>query len=386
MIVVMNKDKKTITCQNCSCEVDDNDGQEFDEDTYCQECFDDLFSCCEECGETVNIDDIVSVNDDNYMCESCRDNNYVCCNDCADYVSNDDCTCVDDRYVCETCYCNNYFTCESCGEVYHVDYYGDNGCCLICSQDLENSDGLYNYDYKPDPVFYGDGDLFFGIELEIESEGNNIYDAVQSLPDFVYAKADSSINDGLEVVSHPLSWQWLQENKNQWDKVLNLRNDGFLSYKTDTCGMHIHLSKKAFSTLHLYKFLKMFFENQEFITIISRRRASALEEYASLQSDESIVYKAKIKNNTERYTAVNLQNDESVEVRIFRGTLSPIGFWRNVEFCKAIYEFTKIASIKDITAKKFCDYVMNCKKEYLNLKQFLIDKDLVQSLFNQRGK
>jgi len=377
------KDQESIQCRNCNndLDVDTDDHQEFDGDIYCQECFDDLFSYCEECGNTVYADDIVSI-DDTYMCESCRDDNYTCCYDCDDYVLDDDRICVGDNCICESCYQDNYFSCEGCNEVYHTDYYGSEGYCQDCEQS-EDDNGLYSYNYKPDSVFYGDGDLFFGIELEIESEGNSIYDAVQSLPDFVYAKADSSINNGLEVVSHPTSWNWLQENKKQWDIILNLREDGFLSYKTDTCGMHVHLSKKAFSTLHLYKFLKMFFENQEFITIISRRRLSKLERYASLQSDESIVYKAKIKNNTERYTAVNLQNEESVEVRIFRGTLSPVGFWRNVEFCKAVYEYTKIASIKDISADKLCDYIMNQQKEYPNLAQFLVDKNLAKSLFSQ---
>jgi len=381
----MDENEEIVVCQNCSCKIEEDDLQEFEGENYCQKCFGDLFSYCEQCDETVNADDMVCVNNGDYVCESCRDDNYTCCDDCGEYVPNDDCLCIDGRCVCEECYCENYFTCESCNEIWHIDYYGSEGCCQNC-ETSEDDNSLHNYSYKPDAVFYGDGDLYFGIELEIESEGNSIYDAVQSLPDFVYAKADSSMDDGLEVVSHPTSWQWLQENKEQWDEVLSLRNKGFLSYKTDTCGMHVHLSKKAFSTLHLYKFLKMFFENQEFITIISRRRSNSLDQWASLQSDESIVYKARTKNNTQRYTAVNLQNDESVEVRIFRGTLSPVGFWRNVEFCKAVYEFTKIASIRDVSKDKFCNYVVEHKKEYPNLEQFLLDKGLIESLFTQEVK
>jgi len=381
----MDENEEIAVCQNCSCKIEEDDLQEFEGENYCQECFDDLFSYCEQCDETVSVDDMVYVNNDDYMCKSCRDANYTCCGACGEYVPNDDCFCINDHDVCEECYCENYFTCESCNEIWHIDYYGSEGCCRDC-ETSEDDCGLHNYSYKPDAAFYGEGDLYFGIELEIESEGNSIYDAVQSLPDFVYAKADSSMDDGLEVVSHPTSWQWLQENKEQWDEVLSLRNKGFLSYKTDTCGMHVHLSKKAFSTLHLYKFLKMFFENQEFIAIISRRRSGNLNRWASLQSDESIVYKARTKNNTQRYTAVNLQNDESVEVRIFRGTLSPVGFWRNVEFCKAVYEFTKTASIRDISKDKFCDYVVEHKKEYPNLAQFLFDKGLTESLFKQEAK
>lgn len=382
MIDVGHKLKDGV-CLNCSCEVDTDNCQEHDGDKYCQDCFDNLFSYCEDCGEYV-FNDNIEIIGDKYICESCRDDNYTYCAICSEYISNDNSMYVagSDICVCELCYNESYFYCDSCGEICHNDYYSGGGCCQECSQNSEDNNGLYGYSYKPDPIFYGDGDLFFGIELEIESEGNSIYDVIQSLPDFVYAKADSSMDDGLEVVSHPTSWKWLQENKKRWDKILDLRNKGFLSYKTDTCGMHVHMSKKAFSTLHLYKFLKMFFENQEFITIISRRKTSSLDKWASLQSDESIVYKAKIKNNIQRHTAVNLQNDASVEIRIFRGTLSPTGFWRNVEFCKAVYEYSKIASIKDISADKLCNYIVEQQKEYPNLYQFLIDKNMVNSLFN----
>ena len=373
------EENETIECENCQCEIDDGSEQEQDGDAYCEDCYSELFTYCEHCDSTISANDIVFVGDD-YMCEDCRDNNYTCCDYCSDYISNNETINTNDSVLCDDCYCEHYFTCNCCGEVYNNDYYAEDGYCQNCYIE-EEENGLYNYSYKPDTKFYGDGDLFFGIELEIESEGNSIYDAVQSLPNFVYAKADSSMNDGMEVVSHPTSWQWLQENKDKWDKILDLRDSGFLSYKTDTCGMHVHMSKKAFSTLHLYKFLKMFFENQSFITTISRRKSSNLAQWASLQSDESIVYKARKKGCENRFTAVNLQNSDSVEVRIFRGTLSPVEFWRNIEFCKAVYEFTKDASIKDITTDEFCKYAVEHKKEYPNLEQFLVDKNLCQTLF-----
>jgi len=379
----MAEELEQILCCNCGKDITDEEDtrQEHGEDIYCEDCFDDLFFCCDDCGTYTDAGSITNI-DDTYVCESCRDNEYFLCDDCGEYAHEDTrVVTVAGTDICATCYRCDYFTCQECGEVYHNDAYSSDGYCVNCVSP-ENENGLFGYSYKPDPDFYGKGDLFFGIELEIESEGNDIYEVVESLPEFVYAKADSTMEDGLEVVSHPTSWDWLQANKEMWGKILDLRNRGFLSYKTDTCGMHVHMSKKAFSTLHLYKFLKMFFENQSFITTVSRRKAHKLECYASLQSEESIVYKAASKGSETRYTAVNLQNEDTVEVRIFRGTLSPVGFWRNVEFCKAVYEFTKNASIKDITTDKFCDYVVEYQKEYPNLFSFLVDKDFVKHLFS----
>jgi hypothetical protein len=36
------------------------------------------------------------------------------------------------------------------------------------------------------------------------------------LPNFCYAKSDSSIACGFEIVSHPCTFRWLRENADKW--------------------------------------------------------------------------------------------------------------------------------------------------------------------------
>lgn len=381
----MDNGDQQLVCYNCESEIDGCDYQEIDNEIYCQSCYDELFCCCDNCNETVSIDNTHCINDA-CICDDCFDNNYFCCDDCREYNHNDSAiNAANGDTICEGCYGENYFTCEGCYEVYHVDCSCDGYC--NCCYNQNNSGCLHNYTYKPDPVFYGNekDNLYFGIELEIESQSNDIDDIVENMNEYMYAKEDSSLDNGFEIVSHPATWDWINSNKNLWNDILRLKDGGFRSYNTDTCGMHVHLSKEAFSSLHLYKFLKMFYENQEFILTISRRRKHNLDRYASLETDESIVYKAtkKCNGHTKRYTAVNLENSETIEVRIFRGTLSENGFYRNIEFCKSLFEFTKEASLKDITVSKYCDYVMDNENTYPNLATFLIDKELISTLFSR---
>jgi hypothetical protein len=53
-----------------------------------------------------------------------------------------------------------------------------------------------------------------------------------------------------------------------------------------------------------------------------------------------------------------------VECRIFRGTLSPGGFYGNIEFLHGLYTFSKIVGINDITVPKFSIYMRDSIKQY----------------------
>jgi len=60
-----------------------------------------------------------------------------------------------------------------------------------------------------------------------------------------------------------------------------------------------------------------------------------------------------------------------VEVRIFRGTLKPARFMKNLEYVKAIYEYCRDAGVSQLTPYNFKRFVENNKKQYSNLYGFL---------------
>ena len=249
-----------------------------------------------------------------------------------------------------------------------------------------NSSIIRNYSYKPTRQFismpYDAKDVpFFGIELEVEKMDKSETtrgDMAKKIENKAwYFKNDGSLNNGFELVSHPLTFSYIKHSAKDFENALNeLSNNAYNSYNANTCGMHIHISKKAFGTWQLYKFMKFFAENVPFIVAISQRKMEKLVQWANIEDndDNTLMYKAKKKEgNSARYVAINLQNYSTIEVRIFRGTLNFQSFMKNIEFVHALYMFTKESKI--ITLDSFKEYISN-SCEYSNLKKFIKLKNL----------
>jgi hypothetical protein len=249
---------------------------------------------------------------------------------------------------------------------------------------------INSYSYKPEPFFYSlkneKNPVYFGLELEVENETDDISNRKASIEidnifgSPLYMKTDGSLSNGFEIVSHPLSFDYINSKKETFEKMLTFLSDnGFRSYNSRTCGMHIHISKSSFTTWQLYRFMEFFQKNRDFIVRLSQRELANLNKWAALSDDntEAIVYKAKSaklnKGGISRYSAINICNSHTVEIRIFRGTLAPGSFFKNIEFCAALFEFTRDNLSTDIA--NFKTFVQN-KPEFKNLAKFIKLKNL----------
>lgn len=253
----------------------------------------------------------------------------------------------------------------------------------ICDECInDNYKLIFPYQYNPKPFCYCNlpnekTKLYFGIELEIEDRKDvKWHTIIGDLPEFVYCKSDGSLSNGFEIVSHPATFNWLKHHKTEWDKILSLRQKGFASQETNTCGMHIHLSKNAFSNCHLYKFMRFIYRNKSFVKQISQRDSvQELERWASLKETKHITARrAKNKCNAycDRHIGINLLREKSVEIRIFKGTLVPDFFWKNIEFCKALYDFTFKTSLQhSCSLSLFRKFVKENCKEFMHLMWFM---------------
>lgn len=277
------------------------------------------------------------------------------------------------------------------GDIVHVDdvYYWESDGEYHDSPEEEEEEGaelINRYSYKPTPKFftlpYDDKNTpFLGIELEIERRNSNSIKhgelAQQITNEHWYFKTDGSLTDGFEIVTHPLTFNYLNHAKESIINSLKLISDnGYNSYNANTCGMHIHITKKAFTTWQLYRFLKFFVENKEFIIGISQRKSDKLQKWANIEdnTNSELIYKAKKKDgNSARYVAVNLQNYATIEVRIFRGTLNPQSFYKNIEFVYSLFMYTK--DNNEITLEGYKNYISN-SCDYSNLKKFIKLKNL----------
>jgi hypothetical protein len=245
---------------------------------------------------------------------------------------------------------------------------------------------INSYSYRPSMKFCSlsnenSNAPFFGIELEVERKNSkglkHKYMAGMIQHEHWYFKTDGSLTDGFEIVTHPMTFNYIQQSEKTFtDSLKLLIENGYNSYDANTCGMHIHISKKSFNTWHLYRFLKFFVENKEFIVAISQRKMEKLKKWANIEddTDSSLIYKAKKKDgNGERYVAINLKNTATVEIRIFRGTLNINSFMKNIEFAHALFMYTK--ENKDVSLDGFKSYIeSSC--DYSNLKKFINLKNL----------
>jgi hypothetical protein len=196
---------------------------------------------------------------------------------------------------------------------------------------------------------------------------------------FWYFKEDGSVSDGFECVTHPFTWEWAKSNPEVFGLLFDLSRFDVSSYNSASCGMHVHIGRQSFvSDLHLYKFTTLMYDDEEFVHKISRRRKSRLDQWANAKKNgnRSLARMIKNKGSDGRYRALNFENSGTVECRIFRGTVSPSGFWANMEFVKAMLDYTKQCSLQDTTVPKFKEWVEDHKKDYSRFVNTLLYKDL----------
>jgi hypothetical protein len=150
-------------------------------------------------------------------------------------------------------------------------------------------------------------------------------------------KYDGSIGEGAELVIHPMTLQYLN-TLNLRGMLADLSNMGVRSYKSGLCGLHVHISRDSFGDTgkriehNIRKLHQFFFRAQDQLLQFSKRKREQLDQWAAIEVEPSAY---------SRYRAINTCNDETVEIRIFRGTLDYDRLWASLQFCEAIVYFAR---------------------------------------------
>ena len=293
---------------------------------------------CDHCGERHSLEEMIAVSDD-YLCQSCADELTIICEECGRRIYTEDDAGDSNHTLCQDC-CDRYYTfCDHCGvmlhdeQVYHSD---DDELCEDCYNALVANNPIHEYDYVPDLVFHGKGLRKFGVELEIDEGGKDWENAKKILnvanenATNLYIKSDGSLDDGLELVTHPMSLDY-HLHEMPWAAVLDeAKRLDYRSHSTNTCGLHVHISRMAFGCTYetqeeciarLVFFVEKFWPE---LLRFSRRTQGQINHWAARYgmklNPKDQIYHAK-NSCAGRYTAVNLTNADTVEIRMFRGTL-----------------------------------------------------------------
>lgn len=332
--------------------------------------------------------------DQSVLCTRCADeymdahggkHEFFQCLACNEYAHDLDGVDWEGSTYCQRCYQDNVYECGNCGV---ERWSGDDHECN------EDDQLIHSYSYRPSPYFFGSGKYHFGFELEVECRGTtSIHYGANMVSDSlgarVYLKEDGSLNDGFEIVTHPHTLEAYQKEF-KWDILDALRKESFRSWNTTTCGLHVHVSRKAFGEgdpweypladserstrilkrqAHELRFMKLIYDNQRQVERIAGRSNSS---YATFQDKGNLVRKVKYGHQGNgRYSAINTENDSTIEIRVFRGSLRKERVLSAIEFVHACVEYTRDVKVTNhnhaLSWLKFTGYVSNRLEQYPNL-------------------
>lgn len=297
---------------------------------------------------------------------------------------------------------------------------------------------IHNYSYKPEPEIGYKNDresreqLTFGVELECEprNDGGNVRMDAYELSDRIdeipggrtYCKSDGSLSNGVEIVSHPgtlahhmyvMHWRQIQRT---------CEKAGFRSHDAANSGLHVHVGRAQLGSTDAErddvtrKVQVLFALYAAELTRFSRRRRSCLEQWAPFRSfgvsPEDI--RATCANelgavsplrffvenedlratratalaawalssvpahgydHNDRYTAVNVTNSTTVEIRIFRGTLKRDTLIAAIQLVSNVFEYAMAHDWADIPASTWADVA--AYKPYKELVNYMIARNLL---------
>lgn len=299
------------------------------------------------------------------------------CRDCGDRVDRfaDRCS------TCRSCFnCCSCYYCPACEDRYrHSDAMC--GSCDYCNSCCECSDNgpIHDYNYSPDEITFhavgADGRIktkytasrapdaatYLGLEIETEAVHGDPESIAQIWVDspFGYAKHDGSLSDGVECVTHPYTYQALRVN-DLGATLARLAKSGARAWGTNTCGLHIHVSRRAFAhRSHMWRFVRALDSLQNELIQLAGRHSTEWAPWATDSPDyhgrygysdrprATKVVAGKATNGT-RYRAINMANRHTIELRFWRGSLNPIHVLGAAAVTDALVEWTRTMTFRTV--------------------------------------
>lgn len=269
-----------------------------------------------------------------YFCKSCVEGFWTC--ECCNVplqparILNREIN-IDGRFLCFDCQKGiGIHLCKSCNRmIAKEDEY-----CISCARDKY----IHNYSFKPTPNFFTAKTLveklFAGIELEMNFDNRKEFKdfiAEYSHNQFVYLKSDGSIsNIGVEIVSHPANFEFHFKNE-YWKDIFNM----FKHTNTLGCGLHVHLSKDAFTSREV-KFLDYFINKCTYTT--TQIGSRGLTDYCRKHNGRRFGYD-RMSSHTD---ACNLSNDKTIELRFCKSTDNYKSFIKKLKNIYTLILFVKV--------------------------------------------
>ena len=171
-------------------------------------------------------------------------------------------------------------------------------------------------------------------------------------------------------------------NQMPWRAILNKAvAKGYLSHQAGTCGLHVHISRNALGANYeeqeatIAKILYFYEKFWNEILTFSRRTESQVEHWARRYGGGIINPKETLKHaknsHMGRYAAVNLENEATIEMRIFRGTLRYKTFMATLQFVDLLCEMAINLTDEEFQTMTWKEFAKTVSADKAELKEYL---------------
>ena len=223
-----------------------------------------------------------------------------------------------------------------------------------------------------------------GFELETQIAGGNSIASIRTAAlyamnilqplEIAELKDDSSIGGGFEIVTQPHTYEkYRDDSAVLWETIDTLRTQyKARSWDAGTCGLHIHISRNAFRDgLHTHRFIEFIYRNPEMLKKFAGRGSSKYASFSDCwKTDEyeqpafNIDDKIKKGKSTLRGSAVNTNNEHTLELRFFRGTMRPAGVLSALGLAHSMVRYTR-TMIPDVDSPRNLVFAWDTFKEWV---------------------
>lgn len=166
------------------------------------------------------------------------------------------------------------------------------------------------------------------------------------------------------------------ENEMPWAEILTQATQmGYVSHQAGTCGLHIHVSRLAFGETEqeqdaaIARILYFFEKHWQELLKFSRRTRRQLEQWAARygykEQPQEILEHAKKGYHGGRYTCVNLQPCDTIEFRMFRGTLKYNTLIATLQLVNRVCDVAIHLSDEELKAMSWSDFASGCTQPEL---------------------
>ena len=328
--------------------------------------------------------------------------NSICqCNDCNTVdVDDNGSTAYDDYWVCQSCIDDSYVYSDNRDTYITQDDYDEEQEEEERERDDEDShiigdrhDNKNVLGHIPSAFDNRKPSVLMGMELEVEvgsdhsraDKAEELYDEIKWADSkqehqYIFIEDDGSLDRGFEMVTGytglDVHADMLKFFKKPWR--------GMRSHDTKTCGLHVHIDKKDVSLFHACKMV--FFindsNNQKLIRDIARRSNHHYAKIGNKKASYQWLKDARKGSNPlnrlndDRTEALNFQNPNTIEFRLFKGTLRYETIMACLEFTYATWFFCRDTGVSELTSAKFIEFICqpNQRKDTKYLRTYLKEK------------